>query len=61
MPHSQIALRCLKPILDTDCDGQARLARNVTRLFYISEEDHQGCNAFNEEYKPDFIKDPRTP
>jgi len=40
LQHSPLALRCLKSVLNTDCDGQMGLlglAGNATLLYYMSD------------------------
>ena len=59
-----LALRCLKAALNADCDGQIGLldlAGNATLLYYMSEEDREGKQAFLEKRPPDFSKFPRVP
>ena len=61
---SPIALRCLKPARNADCDGQAglqELAGNATMLFYMSEEGQEGRNAYLEKRPPDFSRFTRHP
>ena len=64
LAHSPLALRCLKAALNADCDGQMGLldlAGNATLLYYMSEEDREGKQAFLENRPPDFSKFPRVP
>lgn len=64
LPHSPLALRCLKSAFNADCDGQAglqELAGNATLLFYMSEEGKEGHNAYMNKRKPDFGRFPRLP
>ncbi len=64
LAHSPLALRCLKPALNADCDGQMGLldlAGNATLLYYMSEEGRGGKQAFLKKRKPDFSKFPRVP
>lgn len=59
LQNSRIALRCLKALLNADCDGQAglqELAGNATMLFYMTDEGKEGRNAFNEKRQSDFSK-----
>jgi len=64
MQHSPIALRMIKAGLNAELDGQAgiqELAGNATMLYYMTEEAHEGKNAFLEKRKPDFSKFPKMP
>lgn len=64
LQHSPLALRCLKASLNADCDGQVGLldlAGNATMLYYMTEEAHEGKQAFLEKRKPDFSQFPRLP
>jgi naphthoate synthase len=61
---SPMALRCLKSAFNAETDGQAgiqELAGNTTLLFYMSEEAHEGRDAFKQKRKPDFKKFKRLP
>ncbi|MFM7144299.1 MAG: 1,4-dihydroxy-2-naphthoyl-CoA synthase [Alphaproteobacteria bacterium] len=62
--HSPMALRCLKSAFNAETDGMAgiqELAGNSTLLFYMSEEAHEGRDAFNQKRTPDFGRFPRLP
>ena len=64
MQHSPLALRMIKAGLNAELDGQAgiqELAGNATMLYYMTEEAHEGKNAFLEKRKPDFSKFPKMP
>ena len=64
LANSPLALRCLKAVLNADCDGQAglqELAGNATLLYYMTEEGREGKNAFLEKRRPDFSKFQRLP
>jgi naphthoate synthase len=64
MQHSPMALRMIKMGLNAELDGQAgiqELAGNATLLYYLTEEAHEGKNAFLEKRKPDFSKFPKFP
>ena len=64
LEHSPLAIRCLKSALNADCDGQMGLldlAGNATLLYYLTEEAHEGKQAFVEKRKPDFRKFERLP
>jgi naphthoate synthase len=64
MEHSPLALRMIKAGLNAELDGQAgiqELAGNATMLYYMTEEAHEGKNAFLEKRKPDFSKYPKMP
>ena len=59
LEKSPVAISCLKAALNADCDGQAglqELAGLATKLFYQSDEAHEGRDAFVEKRKPDFSK-----
>ncbi len=59
MKHSPMALRMIKMGLNAELDGQAgiqELAGNATLLYYLTEEAHEGKNAFLEKRDPDFNK-----
>jgi naphthoate synthase len=64
MQHSPMALRMIKLGLNAELDGQAgiqELAGNATLLYYLTDEAHEGKNAFLEKRKPDFKKFPKFP
>ena len=64
MQHSPLALRMIKAGLNAELDGQAgiqELAGNATMLYYMTEEAHEGKNAFLEKRNPDFSKFPKMP
>lgn len=64
MQRSPIALRMIKMGLNAELDGQAgiqELAGNATLLYYLTEEAHEGKNAFLEKRAPDFKKYPKFP
>lgn len=64
MEHSPLALRMIKMGLNAEMDGMAgiqELAGNATMLYYMTEEAHEGKNAFPEKRKPDFGKFPKLP
>ncbi len=64
MQLSPIALRMIKAGLNAELDGQAgiqELAGDATMLFYMTDEAHEGKNAFLEKRKPDFSKYPKFP
>jgi len=64
MQHSPLALRMIKAGLNAELDGQAgiqELAGNATMLYYMTDEAHEGKNAFLEKRKPDFSKFPKMP
>ncbi len=64
MNHSPLALRMIKAGLNAELDGQAgiqELAGNATMLYYMTEEAHEGKNAFLEKRKPDFGKFNKLP
>ena len=64
MQHSPLALRMIKMCLNAELDGQAglqELAGNATLLYYMTEESHEGSQAFLEKRKPDFSKFPKFP
>jgi naphthoate synthase len=61
---SPTALRFLKSAMNADCDGQAGLqdfAGSATLLYYLTEEGHEGKQAYLEKRKPNFKKFPRFP
>ncbi len=61
---SPLALRMIKAGLNAELDGQAgiqELAGDATLLYYMTEEAHEGKNAFLEKRKPDFSKYPQFP
>ena len=58
------AIRMLKRSFNADTDGLAgiqELAGDATMLFYLTEEAHEGSQAFLEKRPPDFSKYPRRP
>jgi len=64
MEHSPLALRMIKAGLNAELDGQAgiqELAGNATMLYYMTEEAHEGKDAFLQKRKPDFSKFPKMP
>lgn len=64
MNHSPLALRMIKAGLNAELDGQAgiqEIAGDATMLYYMTEEAHEGKNAFLEKRKPDFSKYPKLP
>lgn len=64
LEKSPIALRFLKAAFLADTDGAAglqQLAGDSTMLYYMTEEAHEGKNAFLEKRKPDFSKFRRLP
>jgi naphthoate synthase len=64
MSHSPLALRMIKAGLNAELDGQVgiqELAGNATMLYYMTEEAHEGKNAFLEKRKPDFGKFNKLP
>ncbi len=57
LQHSPLAIRCLKSAFNADVDGQQglqELAGNATLLYYLTEEGHEGKQAYLEKRKPDF-------
>lgn len=64
MRLSPMALRMIKVGLNAELDGQSgiqELAGNATLLYYLTEEAHEGKNAFLEKRAPDFKKFPKFP
>lgn len=64
MQRSPMALRMIKMGLNAELDGQAgiqELAGNATLLYYLTDEAHEGKNAFLEKRDPDFDKFPKFP
>lgn len=64
MRHSPIALRMIKAGLNAELDGQAgiqELAGNATMLYYMTDEAHEGKNAFLEKRDPDWDQFPKLP
>lgn len=64
MQHSPMAIRMIKMGLNAELDGQAgiqELAGDATLLYYLTEESHEGKNAFLEKRKPNFKKFPKFP
>ncbi len=61
---SPLALRMIKAGLNAELDGQAgiqELAGDATMLYYMTDEAHEGKNAFLEKRKPNFKKYPKFP
>ncbi len=61
---SPTAIRFLKAAFMADTDGLAglqALAGDATALFYLTEEAHEGKDAFLEKRAPDFSRFPRRP
>ncbi len=61
---SPMAIRFLKASFNVDTDGLAglqQMAGDATMMFYMTEEAHEGKNAFLEKRSPDFDKFPRLP
>ena len=64
LQHSPLAIRCLKAAFNAELDGQAgiqELAGHATQLFYMTEEDQEGRDAYNEKRPPDFSRFPWRP
>jgi len=64
LEKSPLSIRLLKSAFNAELDGQAgiqELAGNATLLYYMSDEAHEGRDAYNEKRKPDFSKFPRVP
>ena len=64
LQNSPMALRLLKASMNAADDGLAgiqQLAGDATLLFYLSEEGHEGRDAYKEKRKPDFGKFPKRP
>ncbi|RIV29273.1 1,4-dihydroxy-2-naphthoyl-CoA synthase [Alicyclobacillaceae bacterium I2511] len=64
LTKSPIAIRFLKAAFNADTDGLAglqQLAGDATMLYYMTEEAHEGKNAFLEKREPDFSKFRRLP
>lgn len=64
LEKSPIAIRFLKAAFNADTDGLAglqQLAGDATMLYYMTEEAHEGKNAFLEKRAPDFSKFRRLP
>lgn len=62
--RSPLALRMLKSAFNAELDGQAgiqELAGNATLLYYMTDEAHEGKQAFLEKRDPDFSKYPKFP
>jgi len=62
--RSPLAIRMIKSGLNAELDGQAGIqefAGNATMLYYMTEEAHEGKDAFLEKREPDFTKYPRLP
>ncbi len=61
---SPMAIRFLKASFNVDTDGLAglqQMAGDATMMYYMTEEAHEGKNAFLEKRVPDFGKFPRLP
>jgi naphthoate synthase len=61
---SPLALRLLKAGFNADIDGLTgvqQLAGDATLLYYMSEEAHEGRDAYLEKRRPDFSRFPRRP
>jgi naphthoate synthase len=64
LEKSPTAIRMLKRSFNADVDGLAgiqELAGDATMLFYLTDEAHEGSQAFLEKRKPDYAKYPRRP
>jgi naphthoate synthase len=64
LARSPTAIRMLKRSFNADTDGLAglqELAGDATMLFYLTEEAHEGSQAFLEKRPPDFSRFPRRP
>lgn len=64
LEKSPMAIRFLKAAFNADTDGAAglqQLAGDATMLFYMTEEAHEGKNAFLERRKPNFGQFNRLP
>jgi naphthoate synthase len=64
LDKSPTAIRMLKRSFNADVDGLAgiqELAGDATMLFYLTEEAHEGSQAFLEKRKPNYRKFPRRP
>ena len=64
LEKSPTAIRMLKRSFNADTDGLAgiqELAGDATMLFYMTEEAHEGSQAFLEKRPPDFSRFPRRP
>jgi naphthoate synthase len=64
LEKSPTAIRFLKRAFNADTDGLAglqELAGDATMLYYLTDEAHEGSQAFLEKRKPDFSKFPRRP
>lgn len=64
MELSPIALRMIKKGLNAELDGQAGIqdfAGDMTALYYMLDEAHEGGRAFLEKRKPDWGKFPMIP
>lgn len=61
---SPMAIRFLKASFNVDTDGLAglqQMAGDATMMFYMTEEAHEGKNAFLEKRAPNFDQFPRLP
>ncbi|MCI0182116.1 MAG: 1,4-dihydroxy-2-naphthoyl-CoA synthase [Acidibacillus sp.] len=64
LAKSPMAIRFLKASFNVDTDGLAglqQMAGDATMMYYMTEEAHEGKNAFLEKRTPDFGKFPRLP
>jgi len=64
LEKSPTAIRFLKRSFNADVDGLAglqELAGDATMLFYLTDEAHEGSQAFLEKRKADFSRFPRRP
>ncbi|PWI57905.1 1,4-dihydroxy-2-naphthoyl-CoA synthase [Sulfoacidibacillus thermotolerans] len=64
LAKSPMAIRFLKASFNVDTDGLAglqQMAGDATMMYYMTEEAHEGKNAFLEKRNPDFSKFPRLP
>ena len=64
LTKSPMAIRFLKASFNVATDGLAglqQMAGDATMMFYMTEEAHEGKNAFLEKRQPDFSQFPRLP
>lgn len=64
MKLSPLAIRMIKRGLNAELDGQRglmELAGDATMMYYLTEEAHEGKNAFLEKREPNFKKYPKFP
>ena len=64
LDKSPLAIRFLKAAFNADTDGLAglqQLAGDATLLYYLTEEEKEGRDAFIEKRKPDFSRFPKFP